>query len=887
MVNEITYYDSNYNYINPVRHFKANDPYYYEVDNIPIKQLEESKNFLKDQVDGILRDRANFKISVSRNEINELQPFATGSDRKVRVKPGRYTARVNDAYSITPLQFITQVAGFTNTTEDNTTSPVRTYQVQKRAGTDVAAALDIFQSGLTGAALNMNGLAERSFTFPIYNEEAAINNTGGAEFLNATSIAEYLSERNVVPATGPFKGGEQGAPTLPNIIGDLFAGGFLTDESMQAIRNVYQAGTNPDASQQGRLESSFIKRWRGAIRTAVVDVSGELSVTVPDFVEDDFFYMDSDGTKQQLAATQRIDLVFIYSKAVDQDETTLAQRDAGGTNRVIRKPALGILKGAGMGISRMSPDPNRYPEGYDSTTELTSLDGTPIMLAHPGDEGSTSNGFETSTTGVIRGSFPAPDDLLNLAPVLSENLESNSIALIGQSILPVAYIRVTNSGGIADIVEENDIIDIRPFFRTTELAYNERAGIAAATPQISIANPVVSEASLDKTRREVFGTLNDRINNLQIPPEAPSRIVGMGTVCGGMRYGPEGALFRQAAPNILGRSLANVEWSELADAAEEFFNYIPGSITFDTAWDPAPWALNKSPDPGRRGADAIHVCWPMIAESTNPHKYDTPPFRYSVGMGSNNTIAKVANHRSGDNFAGMASFGAKRPHYDEIAGLPNVVNVHLGQNVVIHYCRKIIKINRDNVPWMSDYTVNAQLINCIPLSARGNSGSKRQGHAAGASNIWINKLRDYFVINVAWVANDFNRIHQGQNYNRIDGRGIPWANRNDLEELAAFALPEIPITDPGNFQQYPVQSRQMPGVISNQGGRILSQVNKNLAAGSGLSNKNTNINYFTDVTPVLYPTVQYEIVGHSNLMIQKSPKGNSLVYGRTPTIELI
>ena len=61
MTSEINYYDSNYNYISPVRHFKSNDPYYYEVDNIPIKQLEESKNFLKDQVDGILRDRANFK----------------------------------------------------------------------------------------------------------------------------------------------------------------------------------------------------------------------------------------------------------------------------------------------------------------------------------------------------------------------------------------------------------------------------------------------------------------------------------------------------------------------------------------------------------------------------------------------------------------------------------------------------------------------------------------------------------------------------------------------------------------------------------------------------------------------------------------------------------
>lgn len=47
MANETRYYDTPYTFISPVRHFKSNDPYYYEVDNIPIKQLEESQSFLK------------------------------------------------------------------------------------------------------------------------------------------------------------------------------------------------------------------------------------------------------------------------------------------------------------------------------------------------------------------------------------------------------------------------------------------------------------------------------------------------------------------------------------------------------------------------------------------------------------------------------------------------------------------------------------------------------------------------------------------------------------------------------------------------------------------------------------------------------------------------
>jgi hypothetical protein len=869
MTSEINYYDSNYNYISPVRHFKSNDPYYYEVDNIPIKQLEESKNFLKDQVDGILRDRANFKVAIDRSGFTELQPFVTGSDRKVRVRAGRYTARVNDAYSISPLQFITQVAGFSDTVEGGTVADLNTYEVEKIQGTEVAAALDNFQQGVLGTALNMNGLAERTFTYPI-----SLNSGGSGTFLSTTSIQEYIDLSVAGKVNTPT--GSTGSPTLPNIIGNLYHGGNLEKEKLQLIRNVFTAGVDPDATQAGRLESAFIKRWRGAIRTSIVDVSGELAITVPEFDDGDFFYTDANGDQQPLAATQRIDLVFIYSKAIDQTETTLATRDPGElTNKVIRKPALGILKGAGMGISR------NFGINAEGNADLTNLDGTPIMLAHPGDESGENTGFETSTAGVIRGSFPSPDDLLNLAPVLSENLETDSISLVGQSILPIAYIRVTNAGGTADILEETDIIDIRPFFRTTELAYNERAGIAAATPQISIANPVVSEAHLEKVRKTVFGTLNTRIDNLDIPSEAPSRVVGMGTVCGGIKYGPEGALFRQANDSLVKRP-----WNELADAAETYFNYLPGSITFDPGWDPAPWSLTKTPEPGRRGADHIHVSWPIAIESTNAFKYNLPPFNRTIGTNTFNTV-EALEAQVQSNFAAMSTFGIKRIFRDEVAGLQAGDQRYHSQNVVIHFCRKVIRINRDEVPWMSDYTVNANLLNCIPLSAKGDGGSNRQGHAAGASNIWINKSRDYFVINVAWVANDFNKVAQPNDFNN-KGEGVPWANRNRLEELAAFALPEIPIIEPGNFKQYPVKSREIPGEgPTNQGNDVRDRVNLETGGGTGLDNKRTELSYFTDVTPILYPSVSYEIIGHRDIMTSRSPKGSDLTLGKTPTIQLI
>lgn len=877
MASEIVYYDSNYNYISPVRHFKANDPYYYEVDNIPIKQLEESNNFLKDQVDGILGESGK-NISIDRSGFKELKPFVTGRDRKVRVNPGRYTARVNDAYSITPLQKVTQVLGFSNTVETNgDVADTNQHVVETINGTTVvSAALDTFQQGVAGDALNMNGLAERTFTYPIPDEDGVSEGV-----LNATSISDYITKR---AATGFSQVAE---PLLPNFIGKLYLDNVVpgvNEQTLQYIRNVYTPGVNPDASQSNRLESDFIKRWRGTIRTSIVDVSGELSVTVPDFNEEEFYYIDENGEKQLLTANQRIDLVFIYSKAIDQNETTIASPDGNGGYEKINVPTLGVLKGAGVGVSR---DRSGAPDDEATLMRITgNVDGIPLMLAHPGDENGEYTGFESSTVGTIRGSFPSPDDLLNLAPVLSENLESDSVALIGQSILPVAYVRVTNAGGVVDILQDEDIIDIRPFFRTTELAYNERAGIAAATPQISIANPVVTEAHLEKVRKEVYADLKGRIDNIgPIPPAAPSRIVGVGQVCGGLRYGPEGALLRQASTGILGTQT----WSELADNAEAFFNYMPGSIAFNPSWDAADWAIEKGDYGTTRPGDHINVCWPLVVESTNTEKYFLPPYAEQTAMGTYRTPLEMENAwTAASEFSpSLHNFGIKKVDVTAHTGMDHYRDgLHQRQNVVIHYVKKLIRINRENVPWMADYSVNAKLLNCIPLSTANDVGKGPTGRAGGASNIWVNKTRDYFVINVAWVADD--AIGTGHYGNMINPGAFPWTYRNDAKRYAGFALPEIPIPTPGVFQQYGRQGRINRGESgigqgnTEQGDEFLSQVNS-----AAPEDSQTQFSYFKNITPVLYPTVEYEIIGHNSAMTQQSPRVNSMAGNATPTITLI
>jgi len=159
------YFDSGNRFTDPVRYFKANDPYYYEVDNIPVKQLEENSKWLKDQVDGILKNLNS--QGFDRDLFSELKPYVTGADSKVKVLPGRFTARINDAYTKAPLQVITQTLG----TGNNSLDEVNQWSVQTVKGADVSAALMKWQEEKVENATLMNGLFERTFVYPMKNND--------------------------------------------------------------------------------------------------------------------------------------------------------------------------------------------------------------------------------------------------------------------------------------------------------------------------------------------------------------------------------------------------------------------------------------------------------------------------------------------------------------------------------------------------------------------------------------------------------------------------------------------------------------------------------------------------------------------------------------------
>ena len=851
MANEKTYYDTEYSYIKPVRHYKANDPYYYEVDNIPIKQLEENTNFLKDQVDGLLtKEEANREIEIGRSGFSELKPYVTGNDRTVRVKPGRYTARINNAYDISPLQVIEQIAGFNNI---EVSGEINTWQVQTNRGTFASSVLAEFAQGLTGTPYNMNGLAERAFVWPVDDEDGT--SLGQFDLLNISSVTAYSDlDSNL---------NSDDRPLWPNLIGAILKHSTIDQtRDLTLIKNLFGEGT-PYGGQQGRLESEFIKRWRGVIRTAVVDVPQELTIDIPDFSSDDFYIIDQNGTPQSLAANQRIDLVFIYSKAVDEESTTIPKFGTSDNPQTLTSPRLGIVRGAGLGLSRTLQSNN---DTASDTVKLQSLEGVPLMVAHPGDEGG-NNGF-SSTAGVIKGSFPSPDDLMNMAPLLSENLETTSWPLIGQTVLPIAYILVSEAEiGVPQILTSGDIMDIRPFFRTTELAYNERAGIAAATPQISLANPVVSEAHLEKVRSEIYTDLFNRIgtgttNTTQNgDPQANgySKVLAAGMVLGGFNYGPEGALGRQ-------KSTAS-DPEALKTSVELEFGFGQGRIPYEPEWDFANWldVAGVNPSPFFPTA-CINVGDSLLARHGNDNSIAQPPYTGAAPPGF--VTAATDDNYNGN--IGSIGFGKTWRHHDTRKSSQgtyhHIEDFRYGntkQNNIYFVSKKIFL---NNMPTeFDDYLVRAHFLNCIPCTQTNTAGGRFNNSITTAqpAGIFIVKHKKFFIINVAFTSNaGYPGLKQSEKY-EPGNEGKPWHDRNNARMFSSFMLPSFNMAgaiDP----DYPDQflSKLQDDRMDNRGrAATTQQIFDQLTADE--TGTPTSPQHFRAITPILYPSISFEVVGYN------------------------
>lgn len=792
---DFTYRDSVHKFTDPIRYFKANDPYYWEVENIPLKQIHQNVMWLRDQV-----GKEELVINVDRSNITELQPYTTGEDNVVRVKPGRYSARINDAYDITKLQVMSLIWGF------NGVGQIDAWDIGTANEPNIKEVIDSFKSSIAGKIVGMNGLSERCFSYISKNED--FGDYGSPEDRIYGSDPTYVFKTpNDATVYAPFPVTE--VLTWYNSTGKDRL--IFNRKGASATGNQYEVNyynLNWGFMDSGAVENAAIKLWRGTARISIVDVPEELSIDVPSFDSKDFFYYDEEGNKQDLVgatANSRVDLLFIYSKPVDSSGVTIAKWDSQGNPTKITKPQLGLVRGAGIGVDFSKVDINDLPRPRKGVDE----DGNTMILPSIHDQTDPNIGF-TNMGAEVKGSFPSPDDLLNVAPLLAESLESNSPALVGQSILPLAYIHVKDGAGNL-VLAESDVVDIRPFLRTAELAYNERAGIAAAQPQINLGNPVVSKALLDfeAYKTKVYG--NQKLAELEAKlrkdlgggggggsPTSPTlpRVVATGHVLGGSAFGPESCILQH---------LAQVE-SKDANSPEllDIYNkkYLPGGGTVPSLpeWDKPNWVYQgNNSSPGLLLNDYIHTA--VIRPNTN-------------------TNASFQCYSSDQRTTRIENFG--------------VDNVErFGPCVSIHYVSKTIKI-KTKPTWMKDYVVDVQLKDCVPISSR--SASQNSQSPAGASNVWVEKSEDEFTIFVAWAGTDYDNSNE-KNYpvpagDSNVGGGTNWAVPSNNRTAPLFAGFMVMINDWNGGQaansyigapkvgvsNYPSVTWKVTGIPSNFGG---------------------------------------------------------------------
>lgn len=78
-----------------IRKFQATDPYYYEVDNLPLEDLEENDKRLQNQLDELA---GNDRIKIDRSGFNDLAPYIDPANPgRLFVKAGNFIGRTQRA----------------------------------------------------------------------------------------------------------------------------------------------------------------------------------------------------------------------------------------------------------------------------------------------------------------------------------------------------------------------------------------------------------------------------------------------------------------------------------------------------------------------------------------------------------------------------------------------------------------------------------------------------------------------------------------------------------------------------------------------------------------------------------------------------------------------
>ena len=301
---------ANHTFTQPIRYYKANDPYYYEVDNIPLRQLEENILYVKGLIEGATGGGSGdpgSEILTGNSELNlsnikQLRPKTSGG-RRVTVNAGIFNSRVNDAFDIAkPLTRLFNIfTGPGDTTGANANTTVIRDIYQSFGFRDTV--WDAF-TGTAAAAnsYNINGL---EFAYTFHSTPGGVTSNWGVTTTAGTGEGSenYPKYDGVDPSVqGVWPGYSKFGPLGGQVLRTAPGAGNL------AIR--WTSENLPDIHQ------AFVKMWRGVFRTTVVDFP-ESSIDIPVWNDEDFYYYDENNNKVTINANQRIDLLVAYSVSID------------------------------------------------------------------------------------------------------------------------------------------------------------------------------------------------------------------------------------------------------------------------------------------------------------------------------------------------------------------------------------------------------------------------------------------------------------------------------------------------------------------------------------------------------------------------------------------
>jgi hypothetical protein len=694
----MAYANTDHLFSQPVRYYKANDPYYYEVDNIPIRQLEENILWVKDQIDSMITPASGAEPApggplfvgddLDLENVKQLRPKFAGG-RTINVQAGKFMARINDAYGVadslaqlTATFLGNSCANLPIISQNNTTAFFDAIWESYTQKLSTATFTSCVGESNEAAAYRANGL-ETMFTFYISK------NWGNP-------IDTLLDSTYGAPEYAPGDGRGETWPAL-----------WHSD-----IKNIIGVVSRTNWNRLNELHVKVVQHWRGVIRTSLVDFRGE-SIDIPPFASLDYFYVNDAGENVSLQdlATQRIDLLVVYTHPIDASGSTLSEYSdvettpgirSVGTPKSITNPQLGIIRGAGIGIKRTN-DQNI------EVMDKTMYPGEQKILANLNDhtDGGSNTGIKLKNGSIIHGSFPSPDDLVNIAPNLTLALADNNLQLIGQTALPIAYIVVNKDS--TNLTQE-DIIDIRPFFRTTELSYNERAGVAGAQPALSFANPAVGAAQLEAAIKCVENQITP---HSVIPPSvaaSPVTISYTDAIMGGLCFGAEGTLcmMNTQSDGPMGQTAGtgNIQWTNSLGVSDRR-TYLFGLYDAQTAkggnFQVSEWCADVENGVGTRGRYL-----------GLPYDREIPFFpEWEMQISDETTTTEIQQLNRGVptdwiNWADAQEQVKYTPPGMDAAGF---INFQINR---VPFLKKTLRFKVP--PQIAGYDVKAEFANCIPLN---------------------------------------------------------------------------------------------------------------------------------------------------------------------------